>query len=182
MVFIDMASSLDGFATDPNGGDGGLHDWYFSPTPASQRILDDLQSGIGAIIMGKRAFGGDEEAAESGFDTPYKVPHFILTHKTLPALERDGASFHFVSGELKAVLGQAKEAAGARDVCIAGGADTAQQFLQAGLVDEIRLHLVSRLFGSGLRLFDGVSADLERTQLIEGKGVTYLRFRVLRGA
>lgn len=178
MVFIDMATSLDGFVSDPNGGDGGLHDWYFLPTPASQGVIGGLMTGIGAMVMGKRAFGGDEEAVEQGFDTPYKVPHFILTHKILPSVERDGASFRFVSGELKDVMAQAKEAAGERDVCIAGGADTARQFLAAGLVDEIHLHLVSRLFGAGLRLFDGVGADLERTGITEGEGVTHLRFRV----
>lgn len=178
MVFIDMATSLDGFVSDPNGGDGGLHDWYFSPTPASQGVIDGLMTSIGAMVMGKRAFGGDEKAVEEGFDTPYKVPHFVLTHKTLPSVERDGASFHFMSGDLKSVLRRAKEAAGTRDVCIAGGADTARQFLQGELVDELHLHLVPKLFGSGLRLLEGVSADLERLGIVEGEGVTHLRFRV----
>ncbi len=180
MVFIDMAMSLDGFATDADGGDGGLHDWYFAPSPASQEVIDGLLARIGAMVMGKRAFGKDTAALEAGFNTPYKVPHIILTHKALPSVERDGASFHFASGELKDVLAQAREEAGTRDVCIAGGPSVAQQFLRAGLVDEVHLHVVSRLFGAGLRLFGGLKADLERTGITEGEGVTHVRYRVLK--
>ena len=76
------------------------------------------------------------------------------------------------------MMEQARKAAAGKDVCIAGGADTARQFLAAGLVDELHLHLVPKLFGSGLRLFEGVSADLERTGVTEGEGVTHLRFQV----
>lgn len=180
MVYLDMAVSLDGFISGPNGEDNGLHDWYFSPSPPSQGVIDELMATMGAMVMGKRAFGGDEKAIEEGFDTPYKLPHYILTHSPLKSVERDGTSFHFITDGIESVLEQAKEAAGDKDVCVAGGANVAQQFLKAGLLDEVRLHVVSKLFGAGLRLFGDTAVKLERTQVTLGEGVTHLRFRVKR--
>ena len=176
MVFLDMAVSLDGFVSGPGGEDGGLHDWYFAPAGDSRLILDELLRDIGAMVIGKRAFGEQPE----GFETPYKVPHFVLTHGAREPIENGGATFYFVSDGLESVVSQAKAVAGDRDVCVAGGAETARQLLQAGLVDEIRLHLVSKLFGGGLRLFEGIKADLECTRVLEGEGVTHLRYRVLK--
>ena len=175
MVFLDMAVSLDGFVSGPNGEDGGLHDWYFAPAGDSRLILDELLQ-IGAMVLGKRTFGGQPE----GFDTPYKVPHFVLTHEVREPAQNGGAAFYFVSDGLESVVEQAKAAAGDRDVCVAGGAETARQLLQAGLVDEVQLHLVPKLFGGGLRLFEGIRADLERVRTVEGEGVTHLRYRVLK--
>ena len=175
MVFLDMAVSLDGFVNGPNGEDGGLHDWYFAPTGDSRFILDELLQNIGAMVLGKRTFGEQPE----GFDTPYKVPHFVLSHEARGPVENGGATFYFVSDGLESVVTQAKTAAGSRDVCVAGGAKTARQLLQAGLVDEVQLHLVPKLFGGGLRLFEGIRADLELVRTVEGEGVTHLRYRVL---
>lgn len=171
-----MAVSLDGFVSGPNGEDGGLHDWYFAPTGDSKLILDELSRAIGAMVLGKRTFGDQPE----GFDTPYGVPHFVLTHEVREPVANGGATFYFVVDGIESVVSRAKVAAGDRDVCVAGGAETAQQLLRAGLVDEIQLHVVSKLFGGGLRLFGGVQADLERLRVIEGEGVTHLRFRVRR--
>ncbi len=178
-VFLDMAVSLDGFISGPNGGDGGLHDWYFAETGKSEQILEELQHGIGAMILGARAFG----TSPDGFDTPYKVPHFVLTHTPRDSVSRDGAQFHFVTDGIHSALQQAKAAAGDKDVCVAGGANTAQQFLQAGLLDEIQLHLSPVILGEGLRLLEGLSANpikLERTRVIEAPLATHLRFRVLK--
>ena len=178
-VFLDMAVSLDGFIGGPNGEDGGLHDWYFSPSGDGPQILDELLQDIGAMVMGKRAFGSSPEA--EGFDTPYKVPHFVLSHERRTSTKRSGAQFIFVTDGLERALEQAKAAAGDRDVCIAGGADTAQQYLKAGLVDEVQLHLVPVLFGGGLRLFGpGVEAQLEKVRVLESEGVTHLKFRVVK--
>lgn len=177
MVFLDMAMSLDGFVAGPNGEDGGLHDWYFSPAGGSKLILDELLQNIGAMVLGRRTFGEQPE----GFDTPYKVPHFVLTHRAGEPVENGGATFYFVSDGLEAVVEQAEAAAGGRDVCVAGGAATARQLLQAGLVDEVQLHLVPKLFGGGLPLFGGVKADLERLRVLEGEGVTHLRYRLKEG-
>ena len=176
-VFLDMAVSLDGFIGGPNGEDGGLHDWYFSPAGDGPQILDELLHNIGAMILGKRTFGEQPD----GFDTPYKVPHFVLSHEAGERVENNGAQFIFVTDGLESALEQAKAAAGTKDVCIAGGAETAQQYLKARLVDEVQLHLVPVLFGSGLRLFGpGVEAQLEKVRVLESGGVTHLKFRVVK--
>ena len=178
-VFVDMVVSLDGFVNGLNGEDGGLHDWYFSPSGDGPQILEEFLQNIGAMVMGKRAFGSSREA--EGFDTPYKVPHFVLSHESRASIERDGAQFIFITDGIESALKQAKAAAGDRDVCIAGGADIAQQYLKAGLVDEVQLHLVPVLFGGGLRLFEsGVEAQLEKIRVLESEGVTHLKFHVIK--
>jgi dihydrofolate reductase len=174
-VCVDMAMSLDGFVAGPNNEDSGLHDWYFAPEGSAPAVIDELLQTIGAMILGRRAFGEQPE----GFDTPYKVPHFVLSHTARPPVTHTGVTFFFVP-TIEHALAEAQAAAGARVVCIAGGAHTAQQFLHAGLVDEIQIHLVSRLLGSGLRLFDQHRPVLlERTRVLESPGVTHLQFRVL---
>lgn len=174
-VFLDMAVSLDGFICGPRGEDGGLHDWYFAEGAATG-VMDELLDSIGAIVMGRRAFG----SAPDGFDTPYKVPHFVVTHAARPPVFRDGASFTFVGG-IEGALHQAREAAGDRDVCIAGGADVARQYLRANLLDELQLHLAPVLLGDGIRLFEeGRPRDLERVRVIESPHATHLRFRVVK--
>ena len=178
-VFLDMAISLDGFVSGPDNSDGGLHDWYFSPTGKSQGVLDELLHDIGAMILGKRSFGDLPE----GWDTPYKVPHFVLTHHAKQTVDRDGAQFIFVTDGIERALEMAKAAAGDRDVCISGGANTAQQYLRAGLVDELRLHLAPVVLGRGLRLLEhleSVTIKLERTGVIEAPLATHLRYRVVR--
>lgn len=176
-VVLDMAVSLDGFVSGPNGEDGGLHDWYFAPSGSAAFVIDELMQSIGAMILGNRAYGD----VPDGFDTPYKVPHFILSHTARPRVERDGASFTVVEDGIEGALRAAQAAAGDKVVCVAGGAATAQQFLNAGLVDEVQMHLVSIFLGDGLRLFDHLTpAKLERTRVLESPGVTHLRFRVIK--
>jgi dihydrofolate reductase len=178
-VFLDMAVSLDGFISGPNDGDGGLHDWYFKEPGKSTQILEELQTEIGAIIMGARAFG----TAPDGFDTPYKVPHFIITHHARATVNRDGAQFNFVPDGIHSALKQAKIAAGDKDVCIAGGANIAQQFIRAGLLDEIQLHQVSVILGGGLRLLEHLEpVKLERTRVIAAPLATHIRYRVGKGS
>lgn len=177
-IFLDMAMSLDGFICGPNGEDAGLHDWYFATPGAAVEVVDELLHTIGAIVMGKQAFGD----APDGFDTPYKVPHFIVTHASLPTISRDGATFTFVTEGIEGALVQAQTAAGGKDVCVAGGATIAQQCINAGLLDELQIHLVPILVGGGKRLFDGLSdtpIKLERTRVIESRYATHLRFRVV---
>jgi len=177
-VFLDMAVSLDGFISGPNNSDGGLHDWYFAETGKSETVLEELQSGIGAIILGARAFG----TSPDGFDTPYKIPHFVLTHHPRATIQRDGAQFHFVNEEIENVLVQARAAARGRDVCVAGGASIAQQFLRAGLLDEIQLHIAPVLLGSGIRLLEHLDTTikLERVRVLEAPLATHLRYKVLK--
>jgi dihydrofolate reductase len=177
-VFLDMAVSLDGFISGPNGSDGGLHSWYFAETGKSEEILEELQTGIGAMILGARAFG----TSPDGFDTPYKIPHFVLTHTPRAAVNRDGARFIFVTDGIHSALKEARAAAGEKDVCIAGGASTAQQFLQAGLLDEIQLHLVPVILGDGIRLLKHLGSDikLERSRVIEAPLATHLQYRIVK--
>ena len=176
-IVLDMSMSLDGYVSDPDGGDGGLHDWYFAPGEADARVIQEGLDTFGAMILGRRMLG---DAAE-GFDTPYKVPHFVLTHTHRATVTRDGVPFVFVADGLEALVAQARAAAGDRVVCVAGGASTARQLLAAGVVDELELHVVSRVFGGGLRLFDGVTPlALERVRVVESAGVTHLRYHVVR--
>lgn len=177
IVLLDMAVSLDGFVAGPNGGDDGLHDWYFAPSGNASIVIDELLGGIGAMILGRRVLGDQPD----GFDTPYKVPHFVLTHTARPTVENEAVPFIFVADGVERLVAQAQAAAGEKIVCVAGGAATAQQLLKAGLIDEIQIHLVSKLLGGGLRLFDQLApVELERTRVLESPGVTHLRFRVVR--
>lgn len=175
-VFLDLAVSLDGSIAGPNGEDGGLHDWYFAERGAAEDIKRELQDGIGAIILGHRAFG----TAPDGFDTPYHVPHFILTHTPLPTVERGGATFQFVTEGVESALAQARAAAGDRDVCVAGGAETAQQFLNAGQLDELQLHVAPVLLGGGLRLFGHLTrrVRLECVRVVQSQYATHLTYRI----
>ncbi len=177
-VFLDMAVSLDGFISGPDGADGGLHDWYFADSGKSEQILEELQNDIGAMILGARAFGESSD----GFDTPYKIPHFILTHHPRASLERGGAQFHFVTDGLESALEQAQAAAGEKDVCVAGGASIAQQFIRAGLLEEIQLHLVPVLLSGGIRLLEnlGDGIRLECSRVLEAPLATHLRYRVVQ--
>ncbi|MBC8076816.1 MAG: dihydrofolate reductase [Chloroflexales bacterium] len=176
-VLLDMAMSLDGFVSGPNGGDDGLHDWYFAPSGNANVVIDELLGTIGAMIIGRRILGDPPE----GFDTPYKVPHFVLTHTARPTVENGGVPFIFVADGIASALTQAQAAAGENVVCVAGGAATAQQLLNAGLIDEVQIHMVSKLLGGGLRLFDHIAPlELERTRVLESPGVTHLRFLVVK--
>lgn len=176
-VLLDMVMSLDGFVAGPNNEDGGLHDWYFAPSGNAVFVIDELIQSIGAMILGNQVFGNQPD----GWDTPYKVPHFVLTHTPCKPVERGGMTFYFVTDGIESALAQAKEAAGEKLICVAGGASTAQQFLQAGLVDEIQIHLVPVLMGGGLRLFDQSGATkLEQTRVLESPGVTHLRYRMVK--
>jgi dihydrofolate reductase len=178
-VFLDMVMSLDGFIAGRNDESSGLHDWYFSPSGDALKVLDELQESIGAMILSKRTF--DIGDAQSGFaDSPYKVPHFVLTHEPRPSMHQGGAVFTFVD-DAEDALKQAKEAAGDRDVCIAGGAKVAQHYLNAGLIDELQVHIAPLLMGEGIRLFEHLKgAKLERLRVLESPGATHLRYRITK--
>jgi dihydrofolate reductase len=176
-VVLDMSISVDGFVSGPNSEDSGLHDWYFAPNSNDTLVIDELLQTIGAMIIGRRLLGDPPD----GFETPYKVPHFVLTHTPRPTVTKAGVPFIFVADGIEQVVAQAQVAADNKVVCVAGGAATAQQLLTAGLIDEIHLHVVSMLLGSGLRLFDGGwPTKLERTDVTESPSVTHLRYRVIK--
>ncbi len=117
-----------------------------------------------------------------GDNPPFHMPVFVLTHRPKDTLTKEGGTtFTFVTGGIESALSRAKAAAGEKDVSLAGGANLIQQYLSAGLLDEIQIHLVPVLLGGGVRLFDHPGTgqiELERTRVIESPGVTHLRFRV----
>jgi dihydrofolate reductase len=169
-VVMEMSISLDGYVTGPHVrpeepmGDGGerLHEWMFAGK--SQAEVETFQnakySEIGALIMGRRMVDlgigpWDEEPA-------FHAPCFVVTNRPAETIVKEGGtSYIFVTDGIEAALDRARQAAGSQDVQINGGADIAQQFLKAGLLDKIRLHLVPIILGSGTRLFDGVRTDVQ---------------------
>ena len=211
-LYADMSISLDGFVAGPDPtledplGRGGmdLHAWAFATRTfrrmhgqegGGSGVDDDLAmaslSQAGATIMGRRMFSGGEGDWESdprasgwwGDDPPFHHPVFVLTHHERDPLPmQGGTSFTFVTGGIEAALEQARDAAGKRDVAVGGGADAVQQYLAAGLLDRIRLHVAPLFLGSGRRLFDGVEAGRLEPAGQAGSlgGVAHLDYRVLR--
>ena len=181
-VYLDMSMSLDGFVSGLNDADEGLHNWYFNPAPVDKAVIDELKDTVGAIVMGRRSYqmGADYDGYA---DNPYShVPHLVLTHQLPSPLPESDTNFIFVTDGIESLIRQAQAAAGDKDVVIGGGANLVQQLLKAGLLDEIQIHLVPVLIGAGTRLFDNLETPttLEKTQTIEGIGVTHLTYRVVK--
>lgn len=200
-VASDISVSLDGFITGPNPGvesplgEGGerLHQWVFDlaswrephglpggKTNRDAEVLDEAFKASGAVVLGKRMFDCGE--GPWGDNPPFHAPVFVLSHEPREKVTKEGGTtFTFVNDGIESALDQAEAAAGDKGVSIAGGANTIQQFLTAGLLDEIQIHLVPVLIGDGVRLFDRMGTDhieLESTRVIESSDVTHLRFRV----
>lgn len=195
---LDMSLSLDGFIAGPNEtrdhglGDGGmrLHEWVFAGTDAAPgpnvaspggvngRVFDELMA-TGAVVAGR---GTVEPAGYRNGDHHDGVPIFILSRGRPPAEVRGWPLITFVD-DVAAAMARAKEAAGDRDVLV-HGAGVARLALDAGVLDELELHVVPVLFGQGRRLFEGLPAEqieLERTRVLEGeRGVTHVHYRVRR--
>lgn len=177
-VVLDMAISIDGCIGGPGGADVGLYDWYFDPVGRDREIVDELAERTGAMILGRGAFGTGDDAA-GWDDSPYRVPHFVLTHRP-PQRRREGPiEFRFVTDGIDSALKQAREASGEAWVTLAGGADVARQYLAAGLVDEVQLHVVPVVVGAGQRLFDGTggTSRWDVARVVEGADVTHLLWR-----
>ena len=206
---VNITISLDGYVAGPEQsledplGKGGeaLHTWMvvtrsFREQHASGEGgttgLDDERAAawndnVGAGIMGRNMFGpvrgpwGDDEwRGWWGDNPPYHYPVFVLTHHPRPPLEMEGGTtFHFVTDGIEAALERASAAAAGKDVIIGGGASTAQQYLRAGLVDELEVHVSPVLLGGGERLFDdigGGTAGLELVELVASPAVAHYRF------
>jgi dihydrofolate reductase len=186
-VVLTMSMSLDGFVAGPNisavspMGEGGLrlHDWLLkTPNEMDATIVKDIHATTGAVVLGKRTFDVGVGIWE---DTPYAAPCFVLTHTASEKRTEKSGTFTFVTDGIESALEQAKVAAGEKNVTLMG-ATTAQQFLEAGLLDELQIHLVPVLIGGGLRLFDVLpkSVKLEKTRTLESSGVTHLRYRIMK--
>lgn len=196
-VTCQISISLDGYAAGPDQslqnplGVGGerLHEWFFGGRPASvdAEIGEQLLSRDGAYVMGRRMFGGGEGTWDEswrgwwGEEPPYHAPVFVLTHHPREPLAMEGGTtFHFVTDGIESALAQARAAAGDRNVAVAGGASTVQQFLRAGLLDELHLHVAPIILGAGERLLDDVGdPTLELVETIASPVVTHLRYRIV---
>jgi len=209
---LHIAMSLDGFVAGPEQsvdnplGIGGmrLHDWAFplaswrkphglegGEVNASTPIVEEQLANVGAVLMGRNMFGGHPGPWGPkpwngwwGDDPPYHTPVFVVTHYPRPALPmQGGTTFTFVSEGIQSALEQAMKAAAGQDVLLAGGANIAQQYLAARLIDEVNLAVVPLLLKSGARLFDNLGPaelGLEQLRAIEAPGVTHLKYRALR--
>jgi dihydrofolate reductase len=200
--------SLDGFTAGPHQsldnplGVGGmrLHEWVFplkywremhgqsgGEVNASNRVVEESTVNIGATIMGRNMFGGHPGAWSRekpwtgwwGQNPPYHHPVFVLTHHArAPLTLEGGTTFTFVTDGIESALEQARRAAKGKDVALAGGAKAAQQYLKAGLVDEILISQAPVLLGNGERLFEGVDDlhGLALVQTVAEPNVTHLKF------
>jgi dihydrofolate reductase len=207
---FQISMSLDGFIAGPNPseenplGEGGmqLHEWAFrlaawraphgregGEVNASSEVVEEALENVGATLMGRNMFGGGPgpwgESPWDGWwgeDPPFHTPVFVLTHHPRePLRKQGGTTFFFVSDGIESALVQAKEAAAGKDVSLGGGANVAQQYLSAGLIDELQLNVVPIFLGDGARLFENVvdaNVKLEPIGIVDAPGVTHLRYRV----
>jgi dihydrofolate reductase len=192
-----MAMSLDGFVAGPNQslenpfGEGvgqHLHRWMFDEPERHAAVIESM-TAAGAFIMGRNMFGPGRGAWDLdwngwwGDEPPYRGPVFVLTHHPRePLTMKGGTTFVFVTDGIEAAMAQAREAAGDRDVAIVGGGETVNRYLAAGLIDELRLHVVPVILGRGERLLDNLrDITLEPIGDLAGTGlVTHLTYRVTR--
>jgi dihydrofolate reductase len=208
-VTCQISVSLDGFVAGPNQsldtplGEGGerLHEWVVATESwrrqhgreggergVDSEVAEEVVQGVGAYIMGRKMFGGGDGPWDEswkgwwGDDPPFHVPVFVLTHHPREPLEmQGGTTFHFVTDGIESALEQARAAAGDQDVAIAGGASAIQQYLAAGLLDELYLHIVPVLLGGGERLLENVGdPTLEPVKVVGSPAVTHVKYRVVR--
>jgi dihydrofolate reductase len=186
-------------------GDGGerLHEWLVGlasfrerhglsgggEKTADDELVEESLRTTGAVVMGRRMFSGGEGAWEDdpradgwwGDEPPFRVPVFVLTHHPRETVvKQGGTSFTFVTDGIEAAHEQARAAAGDKDVYVGGGASVIQQYLNAGLLDELQVHVVPVLLGGGVRLFDGLDepVEVEATRVVSSPAVTHLRLAI----
>lgn len=205
--------SLDGFVAGPDAtiqeplGRNGerLHDWVFKlaawrephgmsggETGPDNDIMKEVTANTGAVIMGRTMFSNGTGPWENdpksdgwwGDTPPFHCPVFILTHHPRASVEKKGGTvFHFVTEGIERALEEAKKVANGKDIQISGGAKTIQQFIAAGLLDELQIHIAPILLHSGVRLLDNLGdATLEKIRVIDSPGVTHIKFNVRKGA
>ena len=196
IVFSDISVSADGFATGPNQREDApfgdideswLHGWMFETADENRAELDAI-TDAGATIMGRNMFGpvrGEWDRDWRGWwgpNPPFHNPVFVLTHHRHEPIEMEGGTtYHFVTDGIRSALEQAQNAAGDANVSIAGGARTVNQFLTAGLLDELRLHVTPCILGAGERIFDAVPPQrLKRVSVRVASLVTHVTYTAVR--
>lgn len=210
-----LSISLDGYLAGPNQslqnplGEGaeGLHQWVMptktfrtmhsdatdGETGVNDDVLREFFANTGATIMGRNMFGPERGPWSAdpwkGWwdeDPPFHHPVFVLTHHArAPLTMQGGTTFHFVTDGIESALAQARRAAGNKDVSLGGGAETVREYLSAGLLDELELHLVPIFLGSGERPLDHIDPKkvrLEPLHSLAGRGVTHLKYHVVKTA
>ena len=206
MIRSNISMSLDGYVAGPNQtrdeplGEGGerLHEWALATdawrsshgheggerNPDSE-VIEDVNRDVGALIMGRGMFAGNgpwdpEWKGWWGDEPPFHAPVFVLTHHERAPLEmQGGTTFTFVNDGIESALEQARAAAGDRDVSIVGGAQTTNQYLAAGLLDELYLHVVPVVLGGGARLLVDVGDPrLEPVEVVASPAATHIKYRV----
>jgi dihydrofolate reductase len=207
---LNITMSLDGYVAGPNQsvrhplGEGGeqLHEWAFAVRTFRERhgmeggatgpdddIAKEYFQNVGATIMGRHMFGGGNGPWGDqpwngwwGENPPFHMPVFVLTHHTRDFLEmQGGTTFHFVTDGIHAALQRAKDAARGKDITLGGGADVAQQYLNAGLIDEMEIHSVPIFLGDGARLFDntgGRQIGYECIRVTNSPSVSHYKYRL----
>jgi dihydrofolate reductase len=198
-VTVGMTMSIDGFVAGTNQrldspfGDideNILHRWMFDNTdkPEHKAEMLDYLVDAGAFIMGKNMFVPKEKYDDPewkgwwGSNPPYHAPVYVLSEKSRDPINMEGGTtFYFVTDGIESALKQAREAAGDRKIHIAGGANTVNQYLAAGVVDEIWVHIAPTTIGDGARLFEGVpNLKLEPMEVSGTKLATHIRYKVLK--
>ena len=210
-VRVHISTSLDGYVAGPHQsmeqplGEGGerLHDWvvrlkaWREPSGmeggeenANSAVVREEYANVGAEIMGRGKFGPPDRGPWGddpwqgwwGPNPPFRKPVFVLTHHEREPLVLADTTFTFVTDGIEAALDRARRAAGEKDVFIGGGAQVINEYLAAGLVDEVELHISPVVLGGGARLFDGVGPDLrlELLRALDAPGVTHLKYRVVK--
>ncbi|HEV2712970.1 MAG TPA: dihydrofolate reductase family protein [Gaiellaceae bacterium] len=206
-TFLNITMSLDGFVAGPNAtldeplGEGGeqLHEWIVGleswrrqhgleggDANADDEIVRATQERTGAFVMGRRMFSGgegpwDDDPKANGWwgdEPPFGGPVFVVTHHAREPLRLGATTFVFLDG-IEGAIGLAREAAGDRDVQVSGGANVAQQALNAGLLDELHIHVAPQLLGDGVRLFERAEPrPIELSRVVESPLVTHLVYVV----
>ena len=208
-VTCQISVSLDGFVAGPNQGpddplgEGGmrLHEWAFATESwqdqhgheggersVDSEVIGEVSQGIGAHIMGRKMFGGGDGPWDEswtgwwGENPPFHTPVFVLTHHQREPLAMNGdTTFYFVTDGIEAALDHARAAAGGQKILVAGGASAVNQYLAAGLLDELHLHIVPVVLGAGERLLAGVGhPTLEQVEVRSSPAVTHVKYRVVR--
>jgi dihydrofolate reductase len=202
-VIVALTMSLDGFIAGANDDVRQLFGWYFNgdtpsrafqraarrgvPVPpfqlseSSARVFEELVESGGAVVTGRRTYDITPGSWNGNGPVPGR-PLFVVTHRAPEVVPRGESRYTFVTDGVESAIAQAKAAAGDKYVSLMG-ASVPQQCLRAGLLDEIQIHLVPVLLGSGVRLFDHLGAkhiELESTQVVAAPGVTHLRYRVVK--